>query len=442
MTSDTPRSLFLYMMVVLLAAWVFCTPLGASDRGGSAVFDVITIDGAITPAVASYVVKSLEESQVSGSAGLIIALDTPGGLDTSMRDIVKSILNAPLPVIVYVSPSGARAASAGVMITMAAHVAAMAPGTNIGAAHPVAIGVGGKMDETMEKKVVSDAVAYTVGIAERRGRNAEWAEAAVRESVSITAEEAREKNVIDVVALNMEDLLRQIDGRDVELPPGMTTLATKGVVLNYKGMGLRDRILTTIANPNIAYLLLLIGLAGLYFEFSNPGAILPGVVGAISLLLAFFAMQTLPVNYAGILLIVLAVILFVAEIMVASYGMLSVAGVISLVFGSLLLFDSADPALRVSFKVMIPAIIVVSAFFITVIGMAVRAHRRKPATGMEGMMGATGRAETPVHRAGTVFVKSEHWNAVSVRRIEAGTPVRVIGMKGLVLEVEPLEQND
>lgn len=437
-----PRAYPLYVIAVLLAACVLCAPLGASEGGGAAVFDVITIDDAITPAVANYVVKSVEEAQVSGAAGLIIALDTPGGLDTAMRDIVKSILNAPLPVIVYVSPSGARAASAGVMITMAAHVAVMAPGTNIGAAHPVAIGIGGKMDETMEKKVVSDAVAYTVGIAERRGRNTEWAEAAVRESVSITAEEAREKNVIDLVALNLEDLLRQIDGREVELPLGMTTLATAGAVLNHKSMGLRDRILTTIANPNIAYLLLLIGLAGLYFEFSNPGAILPGVVGAISLLLAFFAMQTLPVNYAGVLLIVLAVILFVAEIMVVSYGMLSVAGIVSLAFGSLLLFDSADPAFRVSLKVMIPAVILVSAFFITVIGMAVRAHGRKPATGLEGMLGVTGRAETPVHQTGRVFIKSEHWNAVSSQRIEEGTPVRVIGMKGLILEVEPLEQND
>ncbi len=428
------------VFAVFVAALFLCVPVSGAEETGGAIFDVITVDAAITPAVADYIAKSIEESFADGSAGLVIRLDTPGGLDTAMRDIVKAILNAPLPVIVYVSPPGARAASAGVMITMAAHVAAMAPGTNIGAAHPVAMGLGGQMDETMKQKVVSDAVAYTVGIAERRGRNKEWAEAAVRESVSITADEALEKNVIDLVAENLQDLLRKIDGKEVELPHGTVTMATAGAVINEKSMGVRDKILTIITNPNIAYLLLLIGLAGLYFEFSNPGAILPGVVGAISLLLAFFAMQTLPVNYAGILLIIFAVILFVAEILVVSYGMLSVAGIVSLALGSLLLFDSPDPALKVSLKVMIPAVVLISAFFLAVIALAVRAHGRKPATGTEGLVGATGRAVTPVNpKGGRVFALSTYWNAVSSSDIEEGAPVRVVGVNGLTLEVEPLD---
>lgn len=439
MAKGTVKGLILVAMLLAVFWSTAVLQAEASDLE-QPVFNVITIDTAITPAAADYIVKSINEVRVSGGAGLIIQLDTPGGLDTAMRDIVKAILNSSVPVVVYVAPSGGRAASAGVMITMAAHVAAMAPGTNIGAAHPVAMGLGGKMDETMEKKVVNDAVAYTVGIAERRGRNTEWAEAVVRESVSITAEEALRENVIDIMASNLQDLLSQMDGREIELPSGTVTLSTAGAVLHQKSMGFRDKILTTLANPNIAYLLLLIGLAGLYFEFSNPGAILPGVVGAMSLLLAFFAMQTLPINYAGVLLIIFAVILFLAEIMITSYGMLSVAGIISLALGSLLLFDSPDPALRVSFKVMIPAVVLVSLFFITIIGLAVKAHGRKPATGAEGMIGATGRAVAPVHRqGGRVFVTGSYWNAVSSRDIEEGTTVRVTAVKGLTLEVEPLE---
>ncbi|MBW2650895.1 MAG: nodulation protein NfeD, partial [Deltaproteobacteria bacterium] len=289
--------------IVLLMAVLFFVIGGAVQSFGEGeknVFDVITVDSAITPAVAKYVTGAIDQSGADGSAGIIILLDTPGGLDLAMRDIVKKLLTPPLPVIVFVYPSGARAASAGVMITMAAPLAAMAPGTNIGAAHPVAIGIGGKMSETMAKKVENDAVAYARGIANNRMRNADWAEEAVKESVSITAEKALELNVIDVIASDMEELLEKIDGTTIMLPSGDVILETKGTIINKREMGLREKILVTLSNPNIAYLLMMIGLAGLYFEFSNPGAILPGVVGGISLILAFFAMQTLPVNYAGI----------------------------------------------------------------------------------------------------------------------------------------------
>ncbi|NQU02649.1 MAG: nodulation protein NfeD [Syntrophaceae bacterium] len=400
------------------------------------VFDVITVNAAITPAIANYIIKSIDTSHKDGSEGLIILLDTPGGLDLAMRDIVKELLSPPLPVIVFVYPSGARAASAGVMITMAATVAAMAPSTNIGAAHPVAIGLGGKMDETMAKKIENDAVAYAKGIAEKKGRNSGWAEKAVRKSVSITAEEALKKNVIDLMADDIDQLLKKIDGMTVPLPSGKVTLKTKDAIINAKEMGIREKILTTLSNPNIAYLLLMIGLAGIYFEFSHPGAILPGVVGGISLILAFFAMQTLPVNYAGVLLIIFAIILFIAEIKIVSHGMLSVAGIISIVLGSLMLFESPIPDLRVSFSVMIPTVIIISLFFIAIVSLAVKAQMRKPRTGVEGMVGEIGKAVTPIHDGGKVFIKGEYWNASSREVIEEGDQIEVIGMKGLKIEVK------
>jgi membrane-bound serine protease (ClpP class) len=431
-------------IIVLVAVTCFIMLAVSSSIGNeqttgdtkAPVYDVITVSAAITPAVARYIIRGINEAYAQDSAGLIILLDTPGGLDLAMRDIVKELLNSNIPVIVFVYPSGARAASAGVMITMAAHVAAMAPGTNIGAAHPVAMGVGGKMDKTMAEKVENDAVAYVKGIAKKKGRNIDWAERAVRKSESVTAEEALKLKVIDVVAADVGQLLADIDGKTVALPSKTVTLYTKGATLNEKEMGLRERILTTLSDPNIAYLLLMIGLAGLYFEFAHPGAILPGVVGGIALILAFFALQTLPVNFAGILLIIFGIILFIAEIKIVSHGMLTVAGVISLVLGSLLLFESPIPALRVSLKVMIPTIIIISLFFIAIIGLAVKAQMRKPATGSEGMVGVKGNAVTPIHEDGKVFMKGEYWNAYSSEMIDEGERVEVVGMKGLTLEVK------
>ncbi|MDD4997667.1 MAG: ATP-dependent Clp protease proteolytic subunit, partial [Syntrophales bacterium] len=325
--------------VPLLAAFTLSAGnLEAADK--APVFDVITVNSAITPPIAEYVLQSIEESAKSGAEGMILQLDTPGGLDLAMRDIAKGILNASVPVIVYVAPAGARAASAGVIITAAAHIAAMAPGTNIGAAHPVGIGIGGGMDKTMSQKVENDAVAYVKGIAKKRGRNEEWVEKAVRKSESITAEEALRLKVIDFVATDLNRLMEQMDGREVTLTAGKKNLNTKNAVINEKAMGTRQKILSALSDPNIAYILLLIGLAGLYFEFSNPGSILPGVIGGISLIMAFFAMQTLPVNYAGIALILFAIILFIAEIKVVSHGILTVGGIVSLVIGSLMMFQT------------------------------------------------------------------------------------------------------
>ncbi len=430
------KSIILSLILIVLIIAGGSLSYGENDKP---VFDIITVNAAITPAIATYIIKSIDQSYAEGSAGLIILLDTPGGLDLAMRDIIKELLNSRVPVIVFVYPSGARAASAGVMITMASNIAAMAPGTNIGAAHPVAIGMGGKMDETMAEKVVNDAVAYSKGIAKKRGRNSKWVERAIRKSESVTAEEALKLNVIDFVANDVSQLLAKIDGKTVLLPSGEVQLNTKGAIINEKKMGLRERILTTLSDPNIAYLLLMIGLAGLYFEFAHPGAILPGVIGGISLILAFFALQTLPVNFAGVLLIIFGIILFIAEIKIISHGMLTVAGVISLVLGSLMLFESPIPALRVSLKVMVPTIVITTLFFVAVIGLAIKAQMRKPATGVEGMIGEKGDAVTFVHEDGKVFIKGERWNAYSKDMVEEGEKIEVVGMKGLRLEVKKIE---
>jgi membrane-bound serine protease (ClpP class) len=399
------------------------------------IVDVIVVNEVITPPIGEYIVKSIRQATESGSEAIVIQLDTPGGLDLSMRDIIKECLNASVPVVVYVSPQGARAASAGVLITIAAHVAAMAPGTNIGAAHPVAMGMG-KADETMMEKVENDAVAYGRGIAQQKGRNADWVEEAIRKSVSVTAEEALKLNVIDVIAKDVNDLLEKIDGREVKLVSGSRVLKTKGAELNKKEMGFREKVLITISNPNIAYILFLLGLAGLYFEFSSPGVVLPGIIGAISLILAFFAFQTLPVNFAGILLILLAVILFIAEIKVVSHGVLTMGGVVSLVLGSIMLFESPDPALRVSWSVLVPAVVIVSLFFIAVISIAVRAQMRKVLTGGEGMIGAVGETASEVFGRGKVIIRGEYWDASSMAPIAKGRSVKVVRVNGLKIEVE------
>ena len=398
------------------------------------VVDVVSVSDAITPPISEYILKSIRQAAESGAQAIVIQLDTPGGLDLSMRDIIKECLNASVPVVVYVSPSGARAASAGVLITISAHVAAMAPGTNIGAAHPVAMGIG-KADETMMEKVENDAVAYGRGIADQRGRNADWIEEAIRKSVSVTAEEALRLKVIDLVAEDLERLLEKIDGREVKLASGPRVLKTKGAEINRREMGFREKVLITISNPNIAFILFLLGLAGLYFEFSSPGVILPGIIGGISLILAFFAFQTLPVNYAGILLILFAVILFIAEIKVVSHGVLTIGGVVSLVLGSIMLFESPDPALRVSWSVLVPAVAIVSLFFVAVISIAVRAQMRKVMTSREGLIGARGEALSDVHERGKVLIGGEYWNAFSREPIAKGKKVEVVAVDGLNVEV-------
>lgn len=400
--------------------------------------DVIKINDVITPAIADFISRSIEQATKNRAECLIIQMDTPGGLDTSMRDIIKDIMNADIPIVVYVAPSGARAASAGVFITLAADIAAMAPGTNIGAAHPVAVG-GGRIDRKMTEKVVSDTVAYIKSIAEKKGRNAEWAEEAVRYSVSVTETEALKLNLIDLIAKDLNDLLEKIDGKTVEKPRGMIKLATKGLKTNFLKMGFRGRFLAVLSNPNIAYILMMIGLVGLYFELSTPGAVFPGVIGGICLILALFAFRMLPINYAGVILILLAVIFFIAEIKVTSYGLLTMGGLVSLALGSIMLFESPIPALRASLSVIIPTVMVTAAFFIFAMSMAIRAQMAKPATGSEGLIGEIGVARTRLDPEGKVFVHGEFWNAYSDGTIEEGEKIRVLRTDGLKLKVKKLE---
>ncbi|MGA2553799.1 MAG: nodulation protein NfeD [Smithella sp.] len=428
-----------YALIVIL---IFVSVLARAE-GGNPVFNVITVDGVISSPTAKYIAASIDDAQKDKAEGLIILLDTPGGMDTAMRDIAKSILNAPLPIIVFVYPPGARAASAGVIITEAAHIAAMAPGTNIGAAHPVSIGIGGSTedkDKTMSIKIENDAAAYARSIAAIRGRSEEWVEKAVRKSESITADEALKLKVIDYVAPDIEKLLAAIDQKEVNLASGKKKISTKNAVINNKKMGTRQGILSAISDPNIAYILLLIGLAGLYFELSTPGAILPGVIGGISLLLAFFGLSTLPVNYTGILMIIFGVILFIAEIKVMSHGILTVGGVISLIMGSLLLFDTKDPALRISLQVLVPAILVASGFFIAVIWLAVKAQMRKHFTGAEAMVGEETEALTDIADEGKVFTRGEYWSAKSEKPIKKGARVRIIKVEGLSLIVDEIKK--
>ncbi len=399
---------------------------------------VITVQGVINPVSSEYIEKSIEEANEQGMEALVIELDTPGGLDTSMRSIIKVINVSEVPVVVYVAPSGARAASAGVFITMAAHIAAMAPGTNIGAAHPV--GIGGKMDKTMVEKVTNDAVAYIKSIAERRGRNVKWAEDAVRKSVSVTAREALKLGVIDLVTKDLEGLLDGIDGMKVKTPAGEKVLHTRGASVVRKEMGLRLKILALISNPNIAYILMLLGFYGLFFEFTNPGSIFPGVVGGICLILAFYAFQTLPVNYAGLLLIILAVILFILEVKITSGGILTIGGIISMIIGSIMLFESPGPFLELSIYLIVPAVLITAFFFSVTVGLAVKAWKRKPVTGVEGLTGLEGVAHTDVFKDGMVLVHGEYWRAYSDEPIKKGERVIVESVSGLRIKVRKEER--
>jgi len=353
-----------------------------------------------------------------------------------MRLIVQNILGSNVPVVVFVAPSGARAASAGVMITMAADVAAMAPGTNIGAAHPV--GAGGKeIDGAMSEKIINDMVAQAKSVAEQRGRNAQWVEAAIRESVSVTETEALKENIIDLIAQDTDDLIEQLNGRELKNKGVLNLDDAKKVVLEET---LRTKILKTISNPNIAYILMMIGLAGLYFELSHPGAIFPGVIGAIALILAFFAMQTLPVNYAGILLIVLAIIFFIMEMKITSYGLLSVAGVVSLLLGSLMLFEGSTPDMKLSLGVLLPTVILISGFFVAIAGLVFRAQISKPTTGSTGLVGEIGVVKKALTPEGKVFVHGELWKARAKEPLDENVKVRVVKVVNLILEVESVDE--
>ncbi len=419
------------LTIVLVLSFMILPVAGSAWAAKGDVY-IVAINDAISPGIAEYIKNSIERAEREKAACLIIELDTPGGLAESMRLIIKDILGSPVPIVVFVAPRGARAASAGVMITMAADVAAMAPGTNIGAAHPV--GAGGKdISGKMSEKVINDMVAHAKSVAEKRGRNQKWVEEAIRESVSVTETEALKENIIDLIAEDTDDLIRQLNGLKIA---GKGELKLDNAKKEIVEPSLRTNILKTISNPNIAYILLMIGLAGLYFELSHPGAIFPGVIGGISLVLAFFALQTLPVNYAGILLIVLAIIFFIMEMKIPSYGLLSVAGVLSLLLGSLMMFKDTDPDMGLSLKVLLPTIILISGFFVFVAGLVFRAQMSKPRTGTKGLVGEIGIVKQALTPEGKVFVHGELWNARAQEEIDENAKVRVINVVNLMLEVE------
>ncbi len=400
----------------------------------------LTLDSGIGPVANEMLESALDEARRVDAEALVIELDTPGGLLKTTRMMCKTILASDIPVIVYVAPSGARAGSAGVFITLAAHVAAMAPGTNIGAAHPVGLGGSGGSDTSgvMEGKITNDAAAFARTLAEQRGRNVEWAEQSVRESKSITESEALAMGVIEIIAPSPDSLLVMLDGRIVTVDGRPDTLSTRDAVIAKPPMSMRLRVLDVIADPNIAYILLLIGIYGLFFELYNPGAVFPAVIGGLSLLLSCYSLQLLPVNWAGLLLIAFAIILFVLEIKITSYGLLSVAGVVSMVLGSLMLFQSGTTGLSVGLEIIIPAAIVTALFFALVVGMGLRAQSRKVVTGVEGLVGETGTVSSPLHPNGKVLVHGELWAAHSSQDIERGARVRVTAVNGMELSVEPV----
>jgi membrane-bound serine protease (ClpP class) len=426
------------LAVLVLAAALLAAPVASA---APAPVSVISIEGVVSPVTLRLVETALTRAQAAGASALVIQLDTPGGLERSMRAICQRLLNAEIPVIVYVAPTGARAASAGVFIAMAAHVAAMAPATNIGAAHPVAIG--GGVDKESMKKIANDAAAFARTIAIERGRNAEWAEKAVRESVSITEREALRLKVIDLVADSVPDLLAKIDGRAVKTRKGMVTLATKGATMLPIEIGFRDRVLNLITDPNVAYVLMMLGMLGLFFELSNPGVVLPGVVGGISLILAFFAMQSLPINYAGLLLILFGIVLLVAEIKIVSHGILAIGGITSMALGSLMLFDASEIGFRVSWMVILPTVGLTGVLFLFVLGFGMRALRGRPMLGASGLIGETGVARGALAPEGQVAVHGELWRAIAAGApVDDGAAVRVVGVDGLTLTVVRSEARD
>ena len=420
----------LLVIALLLMVW-------PANAFGSDGIIVVKIEGAINPVVAEFVVNEIRSANTSSEELIIIRMDTPGGLDTSMRKIIKAIQSSKIPVASFVSPGGSRAASAGTFITIASHIAAMEPGTNIGAAHPVNLmggGTGGQA-KVMEDKVVNDASAYIRSLAEQRGRNAYWAELSVRKSVSVSAEEAKRLNVIDLVAANLDSLVLALDKREVKLGGSIITLNTAQKNITFKEMNRRQRILDIIASPNVAYVLMMLGLVGLYLELSNPGLILPGVVGSVSLILALYAMQTLPINYAGLLLIILGVVLLIAEVNVMSYGLLSISGAISIFLGSIMLMDSDDPAMQISKMILYPTLGMTFLFSIGSIYLAKKAHQLRTTTGMEGLLGEVGVVKETLNPEGTVLVHGETWNAKSDITISDGEKVIVEAVEGLKIKV-------
>jgi len=411
-------------------------PVAGPAGAGSKRVDLIVVDAGINPATADFIHESIAVAKRDGARALIIELDTPGGLLDSTKSIVKDLLGSPVPVIVYIAPSGAGAASAGVFVTMAANLAAMAPGTNIGAAHPVG-GQGENIGGDMREKVESFAASLSKTIAQERGRNAEWAEKAVRESVSATEQEALKLHVVDIVAVSVDDLLHQASGREVSIDGRKVKLDLAGAEVVHREMRLKQKVLNILSNPNVAYLLMMAGVLGLYVEFTHPGVFFPGIAGAICLLLGMTALQVLPINYSGLVLILLGLSLLVSELFVPSFGILGVGGIVAFVLGSLLLFDTPESNLTLDPNIVYAAAATLGAFTMWVSYLVVRSQRRKPVLGREGLVGEIGEVRERIAgtRAGKLFVHGEYWNAASEEPIEVGERAEVVRVDGMRLLV-------
>lgn len=452
------KRLFILLLILIMAP-------GLSYANDSREAYIIEINGVIGPATADYFSRSLETATQANATFLLIRLDTPGGLDLSMRDMIKQIISSPIPVVTYVSPGGARAASAGTYLLYASHIAAMAPATNLGAATPVQIkpGFGGEPEplpgqkptdnkekqsdnttepDTMKRKITNDAVAYIRGLADLRGRNVDWAEKAVREAASLTAEAALKQKVIDIVANSERDLMQQLNGRTVEVLGTKVELDTTNVIFKELKPDWRNKVLEVITNPNIAYILMMIGIYGLIFEFANPGSIAPGTIGAICLLLALFSFQILPINYAGLALIFLGIALMVAEAFQPSFGVLGLGGVAAFVVGSIILIDTDLPGYGISLGVIAGFSVSTVAFFIMALGMVIRTRRHPIVSGMEEMIGAMCVVQHDFERQGTVRVHSENWTARCDVPMKQGERAIVKAIDGLILEIVPVKAEE
>ncbi|MBL7198005.1 MAG: nodulation protein NfeD [Candidatus Omnitrophica bacterium] len=432
---------------------LFNTYLNAQDKIKDSRIDVVKIDNyIINPVTTKFICDAIDESTKNRSICLIIELDTPGGLLESTRTIVKKILNSEVPIVTYISPSGSRAGSAGVFITYASHIAAMAPSTNIGAAHPIGIGFTptmekkekdkkGESKDVLSEKIMSDLLAWIEGIAKTRKRNVRWVKKAVTESASATETEAVKQNIVDFLAIDLEELINKIDGMKVETKYGKRIIHAKDARINFLELSNREKILNTIAHPNIAYILMMLGIIGLIFEFSHPGIGFPGIAGLICILLAFYSFQLMPINYVGLLLIILAVVLLIAEALTPTFGLLTLGGIVSFVFGSLMLIKSPYPFLKISLHVIIPVIASIAAITIFLVANAVKVHRKKVSTGKEGLIDATATAMTKINKKGRVFLHGEIWTAYNTKKetIKKGDEVKVIKVEGLKLYIEKIK---
>ena len=426
-------------MIILRNLFVVLLPLlvWSTNAFGTGRIIVIEVDGVINPVVAEFMANEIYNANKFSEELIVIQMDTPGGLDPSMRKIIKAIQNSKIPVASFISPGGSRAASAGVFIAIASHISAMEPGTKIGAAHPVKLMVGGEGEQAkiIEDKVVNDTSTYIRSLAEQRGRNAHWAELSVRKNVSVSSEEAKRLNVIDLLTANLDSLVLALDTREVKLGGNIIKLNTAEKNIFFKEMNSRQKILNIIASPNVAYVLMMLGLVGLYLELSNPGLILPGVLGSLSLILALYAMQMLPINYSGLLLIFIGVILLIAEVSLMSYGLLALSGAISIFLGSIMLIDSEDPAMQISKIVLYPTLGMTFLVSIGSIYLAKKTHQLVTTTGMEGLLGEIGVVKEILNLEGLVLIHGEMWKAESDTVILVGEKVSVEVVKGLKIKV-------